>query len=69
MYKLPKHIIVQKQQQVVQKAQAFGHILIYSEYESNLAALPKLPKTKQEHFRFRSVRKAVLFLRCPHHKN
>jgi hypothetical protein len=69
MYKLPKHIIVQKQQQVVQKAQALGHILVYSKYESNLAALPKLPKTKQEHFRFCSVREAVLFLQCPRHKN
>lgn len=69
MYKLPKQILVEKQQKVVQKAQALGHVLVYSEYASNFAALPKLPKTKQELFRFRSTRKAVLFLRCPHHNN
>ncbi len=58
-----------KQQQVVQKAQAFGHSIVYSQYKSNLVFLQNRPQTEQEMFRFQSTRKAILFLRCPHHNN
>lgn len=69
MYKLSKQNVLEKQQQVVQKAQAFGHIIVYSEYKSDLVFLQNLPQTEQEMFRFQSTRKAVLFLRCPFHNN
>lgn len=69
MYKLPKQNIESKQQKVVQKAQKFGHTLLYSEYEAQLVLYESLSQVERENFRFVSVRVAILYLRCPHHNN
>lgn len=69
MFKLSQQIVSTKQHEVVQKAQKFGHIILYSEYESNLVHFQSLSVTEQKNFRFQSERKAVFYLRCLLHNN